>query len=208
MRAAAPRPKRLGRIHIHRAAKRRDLLSETVGEGARATVHMHMRSTYTMSALFSSRSVCPSGTEVMRRTWRLSISKTRNCVGATGAGGRVCSAGWDAADSSRCTSRVPAFSVSRPISSRQKIRISRLKCGCRPRGGMGSFRRRATAVSRDRLTIAGLAGTVSRGYASAATDTGHKGDSTDASWAPGPSREDRRLRLPRHSRDMPKRRKL
>ena len=46
-----------------------------------------------------------------------------------------------------------------------------------------------------------MARAVAKGYATAATDTGHRADGTDASWALGSPREGRRLRVPGHPRD-------
>ena len=52
-------------------------------------------------------------------------------------------------------------------------------------GWNGKFQAQGNGGFAGSIDYRGLAATVSRGYASAATDTGHKGDSTDASWAPG-----------------------
>jgi feruloyl esterase len=52
-------------------------------------------------------------------------------------------------------------------------------------GWNGKFQAQGNGGFAGSIDYHGLAATVSRGYASAATDTGHKGDSTDASWAPG-----------------------
>ena len=50
---------------------------------------------------------------------------------------------------------------------------------------MGNFRRQGNGGFAGSIDYRWFGGAVSRGYASAATDTGHKGDATDASWALG-----------------------
>jgi hypothetical protein len=52
-------------------------------------------------------------------------------------------------------------------------------------GWNGKFQAQGNGGFAGSIDYPGLAATVSRGYATAATDTGHKGDATDASWAPG-----------------------
>ncbi len=51
-------------------------------------------------------------------------------------------------------------------------------------GWNGKFQGQGNGGFAGAIDYRGLAATVSRGYATAATDTGHKGDATDASWAP------------------------
>ena len=83
------------------------------------------------------------------------------------------------------------FAESAPTFAPQKIRTSKLKCGCPPQDGTENIRDRATAALPEAIDYAALASAVSRGYASAATDTGHAGEATDAILGPGPSRENR-----------------
>jgi feruloyl esterase len=49
----------------------------------------------------------------------------------------------------------------------------------------GKFQGQGNGGFAGAIDYRGLAATVSRGYSTAATDTGHKGDAIDASWAPG-----------------------
>ena len=52
-------------------------------------------------------------------------------------------------------------------------------------GWNGKFQGQGNGGFAGAIDYRGLASAVGRGYATAGTDTGHKGDATDASWAPG-----------------------
>src|SRR5437868_14724888 len=65
------------------------------------------------------------------------------------------------------------------------IQISRSKSGCPVSGWSGKFQGQGNGGFAGQMDYRGMAAALSRGYATAATDTGHSGNATDATWALG-----------------------
>ena len=77
------------------------------------------------------------------------------------------------------------FAESRRWPSPAPIRTSRSRSGCPSQRWNGKFRGQGNGGFAGEIDYGALAGAVGQGYATAATDTGHEADSTDAKWALG-----------------------